>query len=161
MSRQGWVTVDSRSLSIISVLVLAILVPVAVWYFQAAPMRSHFVQALRAGDIGGIPVDLQAKIWSEQELTEVEVLAVPQGAGSERAMSRVAYTRGRVLLSSQHYAYQGTISDSSTGIRHVFGLPRREPRVWRWITIHPSSAELHIQRRQEELDELKRRAKPG
>jgi len=66
-----------------------------------------------------------------------------------------------VLVSSHQYAYQGTIADTSTGILHVFGFQRREPRVWRWVTIHPSSHKLHIKRRQEQLDDMLRKTKPG
>ena len=161
MSRRSWVTVDRRSLAIIGVLVLAFLIPVAVWQFQGAGMRSDFVQALRTGDVGGLPVDLQGKRWSEQELAQVEVLAVPDSAGTQRAISREIYERGRVLVSSHQYAYQGTIVDASTGILHVFGFQRRQPRVWRWVTIHPSSFKLHIERRQEQLDEMYMYARPS
>ena len=161
MSRRSWVTVDRKSLAIVSVLVLAVLIPVAVWQFQGAGMRSDFVQALRAGNVGGLPVDLQGKRWSEQELAQVEVLAVPDSAGTQRAISTEVYSRGRVLLASHRYEYQGTIQDASTGILHVFGYQRRERRGWRWVTIHPSSHKLHIERRQEQLDEMLRKSKPS
>ena len=161
MSRRSWLTVDRKALAIVGVLVLAVLIPAAVWQFQGAGMRSDFGQALRSGNVGGLPVDLQGKRWSEQELAQVEVLAVPDNAGTERAISREIYERGRVLVSSHQYAYQGTITDTSTGILHVFGFHRREPRAWRWVTIHPSSHKLHIERRQEQLDEMLRKAKPS
>jgi len=148
-------------LAIIGVLVLAVLIPVVVWQFQGAGMHSDFVQALRTGNVGGLPVNLQGKRWSEQEFAQIEVLAVPDSAGSERAISTELYSRGRVLLASHQYAYQGTIQDASTGIIHVFGYQRRERRGWRWVTIHPSSHKLHIQRRQEQLDEMLRKAKPS
>lgn len=160
MSRQSWLIVDRKALVIVGVLALAFLIPVVVWQFQGAGMRSDLVQALRTGNVGGLPVDLQGKRWSEQELAQVEVLAVPDSAGTERAISREIYERGRVVVSSHRYAYQGTIADANTGILHVFGFQRRQPRVWRWVTIHPSSHKLHIERRQEQLDEMLRKAKP-
>ncbi len=161
MSRRSWLTVDGRALAIVGVLLLAFLIPVAVWQFRGAGMRSDFVEALRAGNVGGLPIDLQGKRWSEQELAEVEVLAVPDSAGTQRAISTELYSRGRVLLPSHQYEYQGTIQDASTGILHVFGYQRRQRRGWRWFTIHPSSHKLHIERRQEQLDEMLRKAKPS
>jgi len=160
MSHQSWLTVDRKALVIVGVLALAFLIPVVVWQFQGAGMRSDLVQTLRTGKVGGLPVDLQGKRWSEQELAQVEVVAVPESAGTERAISREIYERGRVLVSSHQYAYQGTIADADTGILHVFGFQRRQPRVWRWVTIHPSSHKLHIERRQEQLDEMSCKAKP-
>jgi len=89
-----------------------------------------------------------------------EVLAVPGRAGIERTISREISERGRVLVSSHRYAYQGTIANVSTGILHVFSFQRRQSRVWRWVTIHPSSHKLHIDRHQEQLDEMSCKAKP-
>jgi hypothetical protein len=160
MSRRGWVTVDRRWLAIVGVLVLAVLVPVVVWHFQGAGMRSAFVEALRTGDVGGLPIDLQGKEWSEQELAGAEVIKAPDGSNTERAISQRIHDRGRLFLPSNRYEYQGTIEDGRTGILHVFGYQREEPRRWRWLSIHPSSIKRHIERVQERVDELKRRAKP-
>jgi hypothetical protein len=160
MFRRGWVTVDRRWLAIIGVLVLAVVIPAVVWHFQGAGMRSAFVEALRTGDVGGLPIDLQGKRWSEQELARVEVIKVPDGSGTERAVSQQIHDRGRLVLPSNRYEYQGTIQDVSTGILHVFGYQRQEPRGWRWFSIHPSSIKRHLERVQERVDELKRKAKP-
>ena len=63
--------------------------------------------------------------------------------------------RGGVVISSFGYSYQGTIRNSNTGILHAFGYPREEPKRWRWVSIHPSSLDLHIQRALQELEQMK------
>jgi hypothetical protein len=123
-------------------------------------MRSDFIQSLRNGSVGALPLELQQKVWTEQELSAAQVLRVPESYGPQRAISRGIHDRGRLVVSPQQFEYQGTIQDESTKIVHVFGFQRREPQAWRWVTIHPSSLRLHIQRRQGQLDELNRRVQP-
>jgi hypothetical protein len=160
MARQNWITIDRKLLLVGAILVLACLTPVVIWQFQGTGMRSDFIQSLRNGGVRALPLELQQKVWTEQELSQAEVLRVPESYGTQRAISRGIHDRGRLVVSSHQFEYQGTIQDDSTKIVHVFGLQRREPRTWRWVTIHPSSLRLHIERRQEQLEELNRKVQP-
>ena len=160
MARQNWITIDRKFLLIGAILVLACLTPVVIWQFQGAGMRSDFIQSLRNGSVRALPVELQGKVWTEQELSEAEVVRVPESYGTQRALSRGIHDRGRLVVSPHQFEYQGTIQDDGTKIVHVFGFQRREPQTWRWVTIHPSSLRLHIQRRQEQLDRLDRNVHP-
>ncbi len=160
MTRQNRISIDRKLLVVGAFLLLVCLAPVVVWQFQGAGMRSDFVAALRNGNVGAMPLELQQKVWTERELSQAEVLRVPDNSGTQRAISRGIHDRGRLTVRSHQFEYQGTIRDESTGILHVFGFQRREPRTWRWVTIHPSSLQLHIERRQEQLDDLKRSVRP-
>ena len=125
------------------------------WSFQGSAMRDDFVEALRRGD-ASLPVDLRDKQWTEQELADAVVLKLPGGSGRERALSREMHDRGRFVISPLQYQYQGTVTDETTGIVHVFGYPRKGPPAWRWASIHTSSRDLHIKRREQQLEEMKR-----
>ena len=99
---------------------------------------------------------MRGKQWTEEELATIEVLKVPAGSGREQSLSRAAHDRGRLVVSSQQYAYQATVTDQTTGIIHVFGYTRREPPTWQWASIHPSSAKLHIEQRAQQLEDAKK-----
>ncbi len=139
-------------LIVVAVLVLLLVIPVLIWSFQGSAMRGDFVEALRQ-DNASLPVDLRGKQWTEQELATAVVLKLPGGSGRERALSRGLHDRGRFVISP--IQYQGTVTDETTGIVHVFGYPRKGPPVWHWASIHTSSADLHIQRRAQQLEEMK------
>jgi hypothetical protein len=145
-----------RRFVIIGILVVVILAPAIFWSMQARGVKPEFVQALRENKVTGLPINLQGKTWSEAELASVYVRKVPRGAGQEQSIPRAIHTRGDYTLSSSRYTYQGTINDGATGVKHVFGRLRRQPGTWRYEGIHPDSAEKHIQRRQQQLDAIKR-----
>ena len=121
-------------------------------------MRKDLVLSLRAGTVRTLHRDLQDKVWSEEELADADVLRVPGGAGVQRGITRQVQSGGRIVLSPVQYAYQGTVPDRDTGIVHVLGYQTGEPEGWRWVMIHPSSLERQVQRRVEQLEEMKRQA---
>jgi hypothetical protein len=139
---------------VLVVLGLALLVPVAIWSFEGSRMRGDFIRVLRSGSVD-LPLELRDKSWTERELAGVEVLRVAGGSGKEQAVSRTIHDRGRVVVSSHQYGYQGTIKDDATGIVHVFGYSRSGSPGWRWVSIHPSSAKLHIDRQMRQLEQMK------
>jgi len=142
-------------LVVIGILVLAMLIPVLVWSLQGSAMHDDFVQSLRSGS-ASLPVDLRGKKWTEAELATVEVLKLPSSVGREQALSRGLHDRGRVVVSPLQFEYQGTVTDEATGIVHVFGYARKGTAGWRWVSVHPSSVERHIERRVQQLEEAKR-----
>jgi len=160
MTRQNWITIDPKLLVVGAILVLVCFTPVLIWNLQGTGMRSDFIQSLRNGSIGALPLELHQKAWTDQELSHAEVLRVPESFGTQRALSRGIHDRGRLVVPSHQYEYQGTIKDERTNIVHVFGFQRREPQAWRWVTIHPSSLRLHIERRQSQVDELNGKVQP-
>lgn len=141
---------------VIGVIVLIPVGLLVLWQVQGARLELDFVQALREGKVGTLHRDLQQKVWNDKELAEVEVIRVPEGAGKERALERHLQTAGRVFIPAHQYSYQAIISDSNTGIIHVFGYQRSEPQGWRWVTFHPSSMQQQMKRRLEQLDKMKK-----
>ena len=150
--------VDGKVL-VIGILVLALLIPALVWSLQGSAMHDDFVRTLRSGT-ASLPVDLRGKKWTAAELATVEVLKLPSSTGREQALSRGLHDRGRVVVSPLQYEYQGTVTDEATGIIHVFGYPRLGPGGWRWVSIHVSSAERHIERRVQQLEDAKQQWDP-
>lgn len=120
MPERVFPSIDRKWL-IIGILVLTTLVPVVFWSLQGMSMRHDFVEALRSGRTGPLPVWMWGKQWTEHELAGAEVLKLPTSAGTERALSEGIYDRGRLLLSSEQFEYQGTVKDETTGIILVFG----------------------------------------
>ena len=149
---------DKRVLIVVGLILLIPIVLLGIWAFQGRSMEGDFADALRTGAVKGVHRDLQGKQWSPEELATIEVLKVPAGAGRERALTRTIHSRGRILVSSNLYEYQGTVRDSATDIIHVFGYRRSEPRHWCWEQFHPDSMQIHLQHRTEQLEEMKKRA---
>jgi len=141
--------------AVLAILAVAVLIPVVFWSISGAAREDGFVDALRAGEIH-LPVDIRGKQWTEQELATAEVIALPGSTGREQALGRSIHDRGRLVISPRQFEFQGTITDAETGIVHVFGFPRKPPHRWRHETIHPSSIQKHIDRRVEQLEEMKR-----
>lgn len=133
--------------------VVAILILVAVgggivlhWEVQAAMMRRNFVGALRRGEVDSIPVILAGKVWTENELASAHVIRlIPDSF--QVALEYHLYTRGDVHIPENRFSYQATITDATTGIRHLFGYPLTGPQRWRWQGIHPASAQRYIELR--------------
>ena len=119
-------------------------------------MTGDFVEAMQAGRVEAFPPDLVGKEWSEEELAGAHVLKLPSGYGRQGALTRSIQTAGEYTISRQMYAYQATVTDGDTGIKHLFGLRRRGAGGWCWAGIHPDSMELHTQRRGAEAERLQR-----
>jgi len=117
------------------------------WQISAYRMAKDFSRQLRAGRVEGLPIDLRDKVWTKEELSTVEVLTLDDSYGPQRSLERLAHTRGGYTISPSHYSHQAVLTDTSTGIRHVFGHRRAEPGGWRYATVHPDSAQRHIEQR--------------
>jgi hypothetical protein len=144
--------VNARTLLALAAVFGLFLVIFAVWETQAYRARGEFRRVVQRGAVEALPPDLRDKTWSREELSGARVVKVARGYGKERAIGRLIHTRGDYTIPSATYAYQATLTDSATGIRHVFGRLRGKPGAWRHVGIHPDSARLHIQRRQDQLD---------
>lgn len=152
-----------RRIIIVAVLLLAVVAPAIVWSLQGSAMESGFVDALRAGEVN-LPIDLREKQWTSKELSGAVVIKLPESSGREQALGRELNDRGRIVISPIQFQFQGTVTDDDTGIIHVFGYPRNGSPKWRWVSIHVSSINEHIQRRVQQLEEMKARKaapKPG
>lgn len=117
------------------------------WQISAHRMTKDFTRELRAGRVEGLPIDLGDKVWTEQEISTVEGFTLDDSYGPQRSLERLAHTRGGYTLSPSQYSHQAVITDTSTGVRHVFGHRRVEPGGWRYVTIHPDSARRHLEQR--------------
>ena len=138
---------DNRAVVAIGSLVAVIVGLLVVWEVQANRMKADFVKALRAGRVQMSLAELRDKTWNERELATACAIKLNRRAGPQRALERLIHTRGGYTISSIQYSYQATITDLSTGIKHVFGYRRKSPGGWCWQTIHPDSAQRHIERR--------------
>ncbi|MCP4646086.1 MAG: hypothetical protein GY851_36920 [bacterium] len=145
---------DKRAIVFIGILVAIMGGTLLLWRLQGGRMAGDFVDAMRAGRVEALQVELRDKVWSEEELAATRVLKLPSGTGRERALTRSMHAAGEYTISRQMYAYQATVTDSDTGIKHLFGYRRRGPSGWCWVGIHPDSAELHIRRRAAEAERL-------
>ena len=139
--------------------VVVILILVAVsgglllyWEILAGRKEGDFAEALRNGEVRGLPIGVRDKVWTERELSEVRAMKLDSSAGPQRSLERTIHTRGGYTLSSMMYSYQATITDSDTGIKYMFGYRRREPMGWVCEGVHPDSAQKHVEQRMEMLD---------
>lgn len=146
---------DKRALIATGVILIIPLTILGIWGVQGQAMESRFADALQTGTVGSMHRDLQGKQWSSAELATIEVRKIPRSRGQARALARSVHSRGRIFLSSQAYAYQATIHDRSTDIVHVFGYCRSEPRRWQWQRIHPESMAEQMQRRMEQIGQVR------
>ena len=126
-----------------------------IWQVRAGQMEVDFGQSVRAGEVEGFPMELRDKQWSERELSDVQVYRLDATYGKERALERTIHTRGDFTISNQQYSYQAMMTDADTGIKHVFGYRRRKPGGWRYVTMHPDSAMIHIEKQQQLLEKVK------
>jgi len=110
------------------------------WQILAGKKKGNFVEAIRAGEVDGLPVDLRDKVWSDEELANARVIKLDDSYGPQRSIERAIHTRGEYTISSRAYSYQAIVTDTDTGIKHIFGYSRREPARWRWVTVHRDSA---------------------
>lgn len=123
-----------RRVMIVLVIVGIHLVVIAVWHVLAMSMRSDFRHALTEGRVSGLPMDLVGKTWSADELATVEVLKLVSSS-YVYAIEVVLYVGRRDVVGGNRFSYQATITDLSTGKRHVFGYWRGEPHRWMWETL--------------------------
>ncbi len=117
----------------------------AVWQMQAGRMRRDFREAAAAGRLNSLPIGLRDRIWSPADLATAEVIHLDPQHGTQRASLSLLHTRGTAVISEDRYSYQATVTDTTTGIRHVFGYRRNPPGAWEYITVHPDSARQYIQ----------------
>ncbi len=146
---------DKRIFLALGAVILIPVVLLVVWAIQGKSMEGDFQAALTSGTIDDLHRDLQGKQWSGDELATVEVIKVPAGTGKERAVGQAIHGRGRIVVSPIQYEYQATVRDMTTNIVHVFGFRRSEPRKWCWHGFHPDSMQQQLQRRLEQLEEMK------
>lgn len=148
---------DKRALIVAGAILLIPAILLAIWALQGESMESDFAEALRNGDVAGLHRDLQGKQWTADELATIDVLKIPGGYGRERAIARSIQTRN-IFVSRQLFEYQATIRDDTTGLVHVFGFRRSEPRQWCWDQFHPNSLQAQVKRRLKQVEEMKNRA---
>lgn len=144
---------NTKAVVAIGLVVLVMVGILGAWRAQANRMADDFVRAVRADKVGTIPVTLTNKTWTDAELSEVEVIKLDSATGTPRSLERRIHTGGGFTVSAQQYAYQATLTDSDTGIKHVFGYQRR-PEGWRYVTVHPDSAAAHIQQRVQDAERI-------
>ena len=118
-----------------------------VWRVQASRMERDFREAVRAGRLDGLPVELREKVWTDADLATVRVIRLDQSYGKERALLRLMHTAGENTINERQFSYQGMITDATTGIRHVFGYRRDARGGWQYVSIHLDSIQQHIQQR--------------
>ncbi len=131
-----------------------------VWHMRGESMDDNLRDALRQGSIDVLHRDLLGKQWTLSELDSVDVVFIPDGAGTQRALERAVHDRGRIEISSTQYVYQGTVRDESTNMVHLFGYRRADPRKWRWAGIYSESMPLQLERRLKQVEEMKQRSMP-
>lgn len=146
--------VEKRPLIIILAIVAVVLVPLAIWQVQSLQMRTEFIREMKAGRVTQFPPYLADKVWTDRDLATANVRKVVRSYGRERALSTAAYNLGQHTLPSTAYSYQAAITDTSTGMKYVFGRSRRQPGQWTWAGIHPDSHEQWIQERAREMEEF-------
>ena len=130
---------------IVAIVFIGVLVS---WKLLAFRMSGDFADALRNGSVSdSLPLDLRGKVWTDAELATVEVIRLSQGSGKEQAIQRQIHTGGGHTLSPRQYSYQATITDLSTGYRHIFGHWRTKGRGWCYAELHPDSARQRVQQR--------------
>ena len=118
-----------------------------VWRVQASRMERDFREAVRAGRLDGLPVDLREKVWTDADLATVRVIRLQRSYGRRRALVRLINAAGENTIDERQFSYQATITDAATGIRHVFGYGRDAAGGWQYVSIHPDSLQQHIQQR--------------
>lgn len=116
------------------------------WRVQATRMERDFREALAAGRVTGLTVGLTGKAWTADDLATARVLRLDNSYNVERALLRWVHTQGDVQISEERFSYQGSVTDISTGIRHVFGY-RRAGGGWQYQSIHRDSMQRHIEQR--------------
>ena len=122
-----------------------------VWEAQAYSMKREFIRVMLGDRVENTPPLMRDKVWTEAELGGARVVRVPRSAGMEQALVRAVHVRGSGIVTDARYSFQAAVTDSSTGIRHVYGRLRNRPGVWVYDTIHPDSAIRHIEQRDEAI----------
>jgi hypothetical protein len=142
---------NRRVLVVLLLLVGSFAGVLGVWEAQAYSMKREFIRVmLGAGDENAPPL-IRDKVWTEGELRGARVVRVPRGYGKEQALIRAAHERRSGIVTNERYSYQAAVTDSATGIRHVYGRLRDRPGVWVYDTIHPESAGAYIEQRDEAI----------
>ncbi|HUW62485.1 MAG TPA: hypothetical protein VMZ06_15880 [Candidatus Bathyarchaeia archaeon] len=126
-----------------------------VWEAQAYSMKREFTRVMLGAGVENTPLLMQDKVWTERELRGVRVVRVPRSYGKEQALIRAAHKRGSGIITNERYSYQAVLTDSATGIKHVYGRLRNRPGVWVYDTIHPDSAVVYIDQRDEAIREYR------
>lgn len=151
---------NKQALAVAGILIAIPIALLGIWALRGASMEGDFAEALRTGNVHGVPVELSGKQWSSEELATIQVLLVPDSQGRQQALTRSLHARGRIVVSPNRYQYQATVRDGSTQIVHVFGYRRSEPLSWCWDSIHPDSLPLHLQRRMRQVEGMQDRQQP-
>jgi len=118
------------------------------WGAQAYEMKREFMRVMLGEGVEHAPLLLENKRWTESELRAARVIRVPRSAGKEQALVRRAHIRDAGIIPNRRYSFEAIVTDSATGIKHVYGRLRSRG-VWVYDNVHPDSAELYIQQRDE------------
>jgi hypothetical protein len=144
---------DRRTWAIVLLVVGSVVGLLGVWEAQAYSMKREFMRFMLGEGVENPPVLIQGKVWTEAELRRARVVRVPRSHGKSQALIRLLHIRDSGLPTNPRYSFQAVVADSSTGIKHVYGRLRDQPGVWRYDTIHPDSAALYIEQRDDEIQE--------
>ena len=138
---------DRRVWVIVLLLVGSLFGVVGVWEVQAYSMKREFIRVMLGKGAENTPILMQDKVWTEKELRGARVVRVSRSHGKEQALVRLVHERGSGIITQDRYSYQAAVTDSETGIKHVYGRPRNRPGVWVYDMLHPSSASRYIEQR--------------
>lgn len=141
---------NRRVLVVLLLLVGSFAGVLGVWEAQAYSMKREFMRVMLGAGVENAPPLIRDKVWTAGELGGARVVRVPRSAGVEQALIREAHVRGSGIITNPRYSFQAAVTDSATGIRHVYGRLRDRPGVWVYDTIHPDSALRYIEQRTQE-----------
>lgn len=141
---------NRRILIIVLVLGGSFLFVWGLWGAQAYEMKREFIRVMLGDGAESTPPLLQNKVWTESELRDARVIRVPRSAGKQQALVREAHLRGAGIIPSRRYSFQAIVTDSDTGIKHVYGRLRARG-TWVYDTVHPDSAVQYIQQRDDAI----------
>ncbi len=148
---------DRRFWVIVLLLGGSFLAVLGVWEAQAYAMKREFIRVMLKDGAENEPVLLQDKVWTERELRGARVVRVSRSYGKEQALLRTVHELGSGIVTSDRYSYEAAVTDSATGIKHVYGRPRNRPGVWVYYMLSPDTAVKYIEQRDEAVRQYQER----
>ncbi len=145
--RRFWIIVLLMGGSFLAVL--------AVWETQAYFMKREFIRVMLKEGAQQEPLLLQDKVWTERELRGARVVKVSRSYGKEQAILRTVHEWD--MLTNDRFSYMAAVTDSATGIQHLYGRPRNRPGVWQYYMLHPDTAGKYIKQRDEAVRQYQER----
>jgi len=148
---------NRRVLVVLLLLVGSFAGVLGVWEVQAYSMKREFIRVMLGEGVENAPPLMREKVWTESELRGARVVRVPRSAGMEQALVRAVHVRGSGIVTDPRYGFQAAVTDSATGIRHVYGRLRDRPGVWVYDSIHPDSTTIYIQQREQLIPQYQKK----